>query len=212
MRYVLDHQTKIGVEAPEPEFRINYRAIPSSIAGLHHLGLLVRQQENQFASSRKGAFGFSSRFDPLVGCAFNWFAISLISYLRLVSLLGLKAERGWSNSDLGTPENRQEIKDRGDAYVSGVAPNVYRWRNKVAAHFAMTDPRADDNALTLQLSIMDMVAFRSPYFYVGAVQLRQGSHQSDLPAWSLTQTFEELAPRFWPKSALPALQGKPPPQ
>ena len=60
----------------------------------------------------------------LVACAFHWYAVSVCNYVRLV---------GWLTHG--------EEAERAREYVQRVLPGVYVWRNKVAAHFSITDPR-----------------------------------------------------------------------
>ena len=57
----------------------------------------------------------------LIACSFHWYATSACNLVRLV---------GW----LGQEQNSKKA----DAYVGRVIPNVRIWRNKVAAHFAIT--------------------------------------------------------------------------
>ena len=64
----------------------------------------------------------------LLSCAFQWYAVSACNYAQLV---------GW----LAT-HNPEAAKD----YMKKVMPRVSQFRNKVAAHFAITDPRRDNEA------------------------------------------------------------------
>lgn len=78
------------------------------------------------------------------------------------------------------------------------APEVHKWRDKVAAHFAATSPFQDDNLGTLEQSIMYPVTYSYPHYYVGMVRWSTQGETSDLPMWALTKTYEDLATRFWP--------------
>ena len=68
----------------------------------------------------------------LLSCAFQWYAVSAWNDAQLV---------GW----LAT-HNPEAAKD----YMKKVMPRVSQFRNKVAAHFAITDPRRDNEVDLLQ--------------------------------------------------------------
>jgi hypothetical protein len=140
----------------------------------------------------------------IVPCAFNWFAVTLVSYMRLVALVQLMQTEGWKSEDLAVAAHRTEIRDHCSAYAEKHAPEVYKWRNKVAAHFAATDPRWDDNLSTLEQSAMSMVEFQYPYYWVGLGKWSaQRDERSALPDWALTKVYEDLGQRFWPNVQLP---------
>lgn len=142
--------------------------------------------------------------DQLIACYSHWFAISACNYARLVGFLRGLANADFSREDLGNTSRYQVIKDAVNKYVSGVTEldDVRTWRNKVGAHFAITDPRKDDNLATLQLSVMHPVAFNLPRYEVGGLALTlknsAGVFTSELPTWSITAAFERLIPRYWP--------------
>ena len=43
---------------------------------------------------------------------------------------------------------------RAREYMEHVLPEVHLWRHKVAAHFAIIDPRKDDSAADLAMSVV----------------------------------------------------------
>lgn len=103
------------------------------------------------------------------------------------------SQQGWQDkAEVAYPENRKLIKVHCRDYVSEVAPEVLRWRNKAAAHFAITDPFDEDSVATLLHSAMAMVAYSRPYF---TTEVRFGP--SELPGWGLTEVFESLRERLW---------------
>ena len=71
-------------------------------------------------------------WEPVVYCSFNWFAITLTNYLRLVALVDLVNRTSWSIPDL--VRNEKTVNAECRAYVEEIVPAVLRWRNKVAAH------------------------------------------------------------------------------
>ncbi len=203
----LDHMDGIIIDPANAPFA-NYQAFGSSYEGLKTLAFTVRELERQYIASGPHAehvvFHAFMRVPGIVPCAFNWFSVTLVNYLRLVALVQLMNAKGWKSPSLTDPTNRSEIKSHCTAYVKTVAPEVYAWRNKVAAHFAATDPFHGDNLGTLEQSVMSMVEFQYPYYHVGLGKWTSGNETSQLPNWALTKVYEELRPRFWPEVHLPA--------
>ena len=84
-----------------------------------------------------------------------------------------------------------------------VLPQVYLWRHKVAAHFAIIDPRKADNAADLAKSVMFPISFDDDAFYANSLILTQTSGGKSSTSrqdmrWSLTYTHRSLIPRYWP--------------
>jgi len=202
----LDHIDRIVLDPENAPFS-NYAAFESSYEGLKTLAYTVRDMERRYIASDPHAehvlFNAFMPVPPIVPCAFDWFSVTLVNYLRLVALVQLMNKNGWKSSALAEPLNRAEIKKHCTAYVKSVVPEVYVWRNKVAAHFAATDPFKDDNLGTLEQSIMGMVEFRYPNYYVGLGKWASKTETSQLPQWALTKVYEDLQTRFWPEVQLP---------
>jgi hypothetical protein len=140
----------------------------------------------------------------MTACLFHWFGVSVCNLARLVGFLRGLSTGAFTRSDLGDPSRFKAVRAAVDDYLSGVTElsSVLVWRNKVGAHFAITDPRKDDNPATLDLSVIFPVSFRDTRFYVGDMALtrktQSGVHTSALPTWSVTEVFESLIPRYWP--------------
>lgn len=141
----------------------------------------------------------------IVACCFGWYSISITNYLRLVALVKLVEINQWKRADISDAKNFKTIKKFCSDYVRDVCPDIYIWRNKVAAHFAITDPFHDDNLGALEYSSMNQVVYMNPYYYVGASQWVTAAGESNFPKWALTETFEKLAPRLWPEAVLPKI-------
>lgn len=205
-KIILDHIEGIFIDLSNPPFG-NYQAFRVNYDGLNQLALVVREMERKYIAENLGDEGISFNafmsVPSIVPCAFDWFSVTLVNYLRLVALVQLMNSKGWNSNALTEPKNRSEIKNHCKCYIKTVAPEVLLWRDKVAAHFAATDPRSDDNLGTLEQSVMGMVEFMSPYYYVGAGKWVRSNQISELPEWSLTKIYEELAPRLWPEIQLP---------
>ncbi len=119
----------------------------------------------------------------LVACAFHWYAVTVCNYVKMVGWL---ANSGDSN--------------RAREYMECVLPQVYLWRHKVAAHFAIIDPRRDDSAADLARSVMFPIFFCDDAFYAGSLPIigkLYTGHQN--MRWSLTHTHRDLIPRYWPE-------------
>lgn len=138
----------------------------------------------------------------IVSCIFNWFAISVCNYASLVGFIRALEKGGFSRKDLLDKKKGKKIADASKAYVKGIPEleKVLLWRNKVAAHYAITDPH-DDNIATLDLSAMPQISLVGGKYYAGAMALfikySSGPYDSKLPTWSLTEVFQSLLTRYW---------------
>ena len=123
----------------------------------------------------------------LVACTFHWYSVSACNFVRTI---------GW----LGSDGNTTKALD----YVRRVLPSVYIWRNKVAAHFAITDPKTDDSPADLAASVMFPIAYSDDAFITSPLTLAMSgggsssTSRSDM-SWSLTKTHAELGERYWPE-------------
>ena len=188
----------------------NYQALNYLPLGLHAMACTVREEEVRLYPSKISlnlinSSGRTAERDALFACYFNWFSTSIVNYVRLVGLIDIMIQRRWVSSDIKYPENRETVKEHCVKYVKEVIPEIHRWRNKIAAHFAITAPDKEDNLGTLEYSIMNPICYKKPYFRMGAFTWSKMGEQSDLPEWALTETFEKLAPRYWPEAKLPEL-------
>lgn len=145
----------------------------------------------------------------LIACLFHWFGVSLVNYARLVGFISGLSNNRFSRADLSDPSKFKTIRSVVDMYVKGVSEldAVLKWRHKVGAHFAITAPRSDDNVATLDMSVMFPVTFTNGRYRVGELSLTRTiagvSHTSEIPCWSVTEVFESLLPRYWPRITVP---------
>lgn len=139
----------------------------------------------------------------LLPCFFHWFGNSLCNYARLAGYIVAREQNNINEKDIQFEPNRVVIKNACDAYQKNLLEiqEVLKWRNKVSAHFALTDPRRDDNISTMEASIIYPVSFEIDRFKTGSWIFSRGNetsnHTSEIPIWSLTQVFEIMANRFW---------------
>ncbi len=208
-RTVLDHID--GIEVSAEAHHNNLTVLQSLDIGLFKLAESARQHEvealERFGNDNIRFFSdFGSPVEMWLGCMFDWFAISLVSYMRTVQLMRLMEIKRWDLEELKQSPAQQKLHDACEAYIKRVAPEVLEWRNKIAAHRVATDPRRSDSLALLTYSTMPAVGYHSPYYWVGHFTLTLGDGSSAaLPQWSLTKKYEELSSRFWPNRKLTEL-------
>ena len=117
----------------------------------------------------------------LLSCAFQWYAVSACNYAQLV---------GWLvTRDTGAAKE----------YVRKVMPRLLDYRNKVAAHFAITDPRRDNEA-DLVASVMTNNYVRGRLCAAALTPVIKNDSQeitvSKDISWSLTLAHEHLPHGF----------------
>lgn len=124
--------------------------------------------------------------DPrLLAVSFDWYAINAC---RLFSILAFV-----SNEHAGNVKTAK-------AYRARVCGPVHEYRNKVAAHYALTDPRDDDNEADRESSTLDSFAFEKDRFYVGALQVGLRLDDREVAArrpyrWSMSAFHEDVVQR-----------------
>ena len=216
---IIDHIDKLELSDEQVEQHYNeLRALDRLWVGLSNLDYNVRKMEAE-AGERLGiktkvvhSFGNNPRLEgipqDLVACAFDWYSITACNYVKLT---------GWL---LNAGDTR-----KANEYLQNVIPEVYVWRNKVGAHFALTDPRPDDTPADLAKSVMFPISFDDDAFYAGSLVLTIASEGQERPKpegipnwrwrlfmmsgrersssrkdmrWSLTHTHRQLSSRYRP--------------
>jgi hypothetical protein len=210
---LLDHERGIFLDPANTPFD-NPHAFKINYEGIHQLAPTVRQHEILYVENDPYAkhvtFHALGAVPTVVVNAFNWFAMTLTNYLRLIALVEVASREGWDRADLATGEHNGTIKRHCGDYVRQAVPEIAEWRNKVAAHHAITDPRKEDNIATLMMTIMDTAIFRYPYYRTGGFQYSTQGSEGELPNWAVTETHEKLSTRYWPESRLKPLPDAPP--
>lgn len=193
---LIDYIDKLQLSEEEAEKRFNelnaLRYLASGLGFLYNQILKIETQVAERTPKNKRVFHFGNSPDlegipqNLVACAFHWYAVTVCNYVKLIGWL---ANHGDS--------------DKAREYMERVLPQVYLWRHKVAAHFAIIDPRKEDNDADLAMSVMFPISFDDDAFYTGSLTLtintggRQSTSRQDI-RWSLTHTHHDLIPRYWP--------------
>ena len=198
MRVVFDQRS--GVEHPFGD--VLTVGMTAKREALIELVRQVRQREIEHLREDERWMGMPCPY-PFVYGAFSWFATSLTAYLQLIPLADrLRLNPAELNS---ITANRASIKAAGISLLDEACPAVKLWRDKVGAHAAISDPRKDDGLALLLSSLSYPISAQGRRFYVGVGGHSVFSAGSSLPtsthrweSWSITETFNRLAPRFWP--------------
>lgn len=225
---ILDYVKNLGMSADEVARRANeIKSLEYLSTGLHFLSDQVQKLETHVAErlppDRKVfLYGNAPEFEgispELVACMFHWYSVLSCNYVRLV---------GWLAHE--NVSDKDARKNRGRDYLSETLPAVQTWRNKVGAHFALTDPRSKEPDADLASSVLFPISFGDDTFHAGAVRILGPVKRGDRPIadgstiaswrkrllsrpvddtapeqvdwdWSLTQVHRQLKARYWPES------------
>lgn len=131
---------------------------------------------------------------------FHWFANDLVNYCRLAGFTWLKINGQISNEDIVYTGNHHnsKVKLLVDDYISSLNEinSVKRWRDKVSAHFSITDPRKGESSSVRFESLLQQPSFWiNGRYTVDVIKIGEASAKNQ---WSLTEIFENLSPRYWP--------------
>src|SRR5262249_14187131 len=120
-----------------------------------------------------------------LSCCFQWYAVTLCNFVELIGAIGWELDR-----------SRKPPRD----YVKVVIPAVLDYRNKVGAHIGRAPRNAASPAQQLQ-RLLPPTAFMNGRYHAGglATYVRRSCTQSTgtVLQWSLTETHESLAERYW---------------
>ncbi len=211
---VLDADRGIQIKSTDP-ITANYQTFMQNICGLQLLASNIRGHEVHEMLHGNSLLRFDLNAHPNFAAQFNWFSLTFNNHIRQIALVDLMQKKGWSVADLIA--NNAETSKHCTDYALSVDVDLYKWRNKVAAHSAATDPavRKDvsksDTEKLLQQSVWINVVYQSPYFTVGNMRPQGMSDSEALPIWALTEKFERHRERFWPTFQLAPIPNPPPP-
>ena len=121
-RTVLDHID--GIEVSAEAHHNNLTVLQSLDIGLFKLAESARQHEvealERFGNDNIRFFSdFGSPVEMWLGCMFDWFAISLVSYMRTVQLMRLMEIKRWDLEELKQSPAQQKLHDACEAYIRG---------------------------------------------------------------------------------------------
>lgn len=208
----IDHITKCEVDSAVGGNELT--TLRFLAVGLHQLYASVNAVEGPLREhdEKNGvqsmAFGNIPGLPPgvvqLLPCFFHWYGVSLVNYARLVGFLSGLASGAFTRQHLEDEAHFEAVTRHCDLYVESVPElsAVKIWRDKVAAHFAITAPRKKDNPAFLDVSVMYPIGYRHGRFRTGFVRSDRtdgagNRHTGELPSWSLTEIHESLRGRYW---------------
>ena len=195
---IIDYIDNLTISEEKMSFYANQFGVLHTLkTGLDYLNLQVSKIEDEarrrLDAENKVVFSFGN--DPrleelplkLIGCCFRWYSVTVCDYVRLIGWVAFGGD-----------------VERARRYQHEVVPEISRWRNKVGAHAAITDPRRDDTpADLLASSIPYDVTFYDHSFATTAGHLiaspgseEGGSSSRQDMAWCLTATHRQLAERY----------------
>ena len=219
--HLITLDTIIGLDVSEDDYFNEIRTIQSLQLGLAELALRIRHEEEpirreemnegvqlSFFGNRPG---MNRHIIMLMPCFFHWFGVSLCNYVRLIGFInGLQSGR-IKREMLEDKNHFGVIKNECSSYAKSVGEiqDILIWRNKVGAHFAITDPRKEDNPATLDMSVIHPVSYGNGRFRVHALALGRtdkdgNTYSSNIPQWSITEVWEHLSNRYWPSLKFPS--------
>jgi hypothetical protein len=174
---------------------LNYQELYNLRAGILWLhGQVLPLEEKMRREGLTFGMGWPFFDEYLMSCFFHWFAVSLVNHCRLVGTMDFLRRRGLKDSALLDPKNAERSARHTKDYVKRVCPDVLHWRDKVSAHFSLTDVRENDTIGGMRTGVSMNVGFTQDRVRTAALRWDNAS----LPSWSLTEEVQRLAPRYWP--------------
>jgi hypothetical protein len=209
-KFILD--TSYNTSIIPDDYLNEYQSLISMRYGLIVLYNQVRPAELAILKEANGSkwffagnYGYMSKeLNNLLPSFFHWFGNTVINYARLNGYLVAREEGHITEEDLSFEPAREKIRLATKKYLEDFEElqDVLKWRNKVSAHFALTDPRKEDNIATMESSILSPVSFDFDRFRTHSMVITRGDAQHDfepsIPCWSLTEVFEKVKDRIWP--------------
>ena len=192
----------------------NMHALYYTRRGLYELALIIRKDENRINQNSghyiKHMAGMGAVTEMSMNY-FNWFSISIINYVRLIGFIDIVNKNNFTREDIIKKENHQIIKTYCREYIKKVIPDIYTYRNKLAAHHSLTDPFKDDNIATLESSVLNTIVYNYPYIEAGLdwnsrINVEDEMTKTKIKKWSLTKTYDNLTARYWNDMKIPKLE------
>lgn len=198
----------LGIQVDQTKYNNEINTLLQLRIGLLSLYNSLRSAEIHICNERPGKrvtfIGgnpfFSDETMDLFACYFHWYGTTICNYARLTGLIVSQENGSLNLTREYTSKERVQLRDSCSAYVKSIPEleEIVKWRNKISGHFALTDPRPDDNPATLEASIIFPIGFQNDRFRTATYVSSMAGFDSEVPIWSLTETFENLSARFWP--------------
>jgi hypothetical protein len=206
----------LAIDAPDAKYGNEIQTLQDLNNGLKFLYNSVRPWELKILENRPGKNilfvgsppeflmeGIPPNLYDYLPAMFHWFSTSLINYARLCGFILCRVQNIITDADVEKYDDKNKIKAACNDYVNNIPEleQIKKWRNKVSGHFALTDPRNDDNIATLEETVRNPIGFSNSRFrtniMVSTKTVETVVADLDLPSWALTETFEALSNRFW---------------
>jgi hypothetical protein len=209
---ILDHEEGIKLWAFHP-LRKNNFVITQMLEGMFMCYRNMKELEEAFAKEAfksgvrpKSYFdvGTTPRLQELINQSvniFNWYALTLMNYANYCGLASFMTLEGKRIDDLNDKKVIDALRLHKKKYVESIneLAAVKLYRDKVAAHLAVSDPLHLDSIGTLMQSNSVLPAWKIDRLVIPGWQYSYGSNQSEIGQnpWSLTENFERLTPRYF---------------
>ncbi len=188
---ILDYIDNIYIDEDFPVNVNNMHSLYYLVDGIYDLAKKVRKEELRTFNSYPDIIftGNIENWEKLMN-DFNWFSINLINYVRLIGFIDIVNKNGFNPDNL--IKNRKAIKDHCYKYIIKIIPEIYHYRNKLAAHHALSDPFPNDNIMTLEQSVCNNIAYYKPFFKGAAFKLGNDEHSSTFDPWKFRLKFLKI--------------------
>lgn len=201
--HVLDHRDNIVFCDEIPKIT-NCHALYYLRHGINSIAFTVRQIEiSKYKENLKFEGFVFGENEMILSCYFLWYSMTLVNYLKLIALIEYLTKNNMIIDQIKYDSKEKDVSDYCKKYVEEAVPVIYLWRNKIAAHFAATDPYKTDNLSNINGSLTNFISYSRPYYCAHKTKLVVGHEPSVFGDWSITESFETLSQRYWPEVKLP---------
>ena len=196
-RITIDFIDNIDVDS---KYFINQHQLTNLKAGLDFIfnqTKYIQDNPERFGTPKfvtEAEFLMNPYLSDLVACFFQWFSVSIVSYVKLVGLLRYldRNKLEYSNITLLSKDILAAMKREINAYINSVIPDIKLWRDKVGAHFAMADPFDNDNIVTMEDSLMTQIYLVKGKYTTHLFHLNFAGKSSVIPEWSIVNIYENV--------------------
>ena len=141
-----------------------------------------------------------------------WYSLNVLNYSQTIGMIDFLNKKGIKIEELLTKAVANELRKHVKSYISNIQDlePVELFRNKIAAHVAITSPKTTgnlDNIATLIESMSPLPTFRDSRLFMGDFTWTIQQQKSEIGkiTWSLTENYESLLKRYDWKTPLPNL-------
>jgi hypothetical protein len=200
----LDHIDNIVLNSHFSDFKNNH-SVKVLLEGIFMTYNSMKSIENDFKNNESASLVFRPAMTQTDTQSLNlmhWYSISLMNFVQCCGLVKYINQNRISMSRIyGDKKEIQKLKKFQIEYRNSIPEikSIEHFRNKAAAHLAITDPKPYDNLATLFESFSLIPSIENGIYYVGGITRGVGEETSSFSKnkWSLTQNFESLIPRYF---------------